>query len=234
MGYSSQYFYNREAMDISPIIMDQGGMDAKKFADTLRFWMAKKGSQQEELAEACDISQPYVSMLLGGKKNPSIGLINKLTEYFQVDISDFFKQATCSLDDFTLIPKLAARPRGGVGGLETDAEFTGWYSFKTEFLNRKGHPYAMYLFEVVGDSMEKTLFERDMILVDTSQSEPVTGKIFLVRVNDEFMVKRIEKRPGVIKLISDNKTYDPIEINSSMNDDVEIYGKMIWSCREYS
>lgn len=233
MSYLGQEDYHPEFLDMTAVVVDQERMNGEKFADALRFWMSKTGEQQEVVAESCEITQSYISQMLAGKKRPSINVLNKLTDHFKTDIAEFFRQPACNYEDFTLVPKLTARPRAGTGGLETDAEFNGWYSFKTAFLKRKGSPHAMYLFQVDGDSMEGTLHEDDLILVDTAQREPTTGKIFLVRVDDEFMVKRVEKRPGIIKLISDNERYSPIEVLPGEEDGVEIVGKMVWSCREY-
>lgn len=233
VSYPGQAFHNRESIDISGIVLDQGSMNKQTFGDVLRFWITKESVKQETLAEACGVSQSYISMLLANKKNPSVPLLNRITEFFNTDIADFFRQPSCVFDDFFLVPMLSARPKAGSGGLETDSEFMGWYSFKRNFLERKGNPLKMYLFRVVGDSMEKTLLEDDVVLVDTSQAGIVTGKIFLIRLGPELMVKRLETRPGMVKVISDNDHYSPIEITSADSQDMEIFGKMVWSCREY-
>lgn len=233
MGYPGQAFHNCGSMDISDMVLDQDSMNKQTFGDVLRFWITKESVKQETLAEACGVSQSYISMLLGNKKNPSVPLLTRITEFFNTDIADFFRQPSCIFDDFFLVPMLSARPKAGEGGLETDSEFMGWYSFKRNFLERKGNPFKMYLFRVVGDSMEKTLLEDDVVLVDTSQPSIVSGKIFLIRLGPELMVKRLETRPGLIRVISDNTQYSPMEIPDREDVNMEIFGKMVWSCREY-
>jgi len=50
------------------------------------------------------------------------------------------------------------------------------------------------------------------------------------------MVKRLERRSGNILLIrSDNEErYAPVPINmDSEAGEIEIFGRMVWSCREY-
>ena len=135
--------------------------------------------------------------------------------------------------EFKLVPLVKARPICGTGGLETDGDFIGWYSFKLDFLVRKGNPDAMRLFMVQGDSMEPTILKSDMVLIDTDQKHPSTGQIVLARIDDELVLKRVEKKPGIIILKSDNQNYEPIPITADIVDGVEIHGRMVWSCREY-
>ncbi len=233
MSYSGQENNHSRAMD------DLGEFGSatvmsNSFVNALRFWMERTGKTQAEVAELANVSQAYVSMLVGGKKKPSSPTIDKISEAFGVDVGEFFSLPAYNPEAYFLVPKVKARPMCGSGGLETDGDFGGWYSFKTDFLRRRGVPNAMRLFEVVGDSMQPTLVKGDMVLVDTSQKDLSTGQLALVRVDDDLMVKRIEKRPGVIVFKSDNsENYEPIRINQAGADNVEIYGRMIWSCREY-
>ena len=83
--------------------------------------------------------------------------------------------------------------------------------------------------------MSPTLNEGVMVMVDTSQtSQVVSGKIYMLRIGDELMMKRLENRPNNILLLqSDNPRYSPIELNTHEENDVEIFGRMVWSCREY-
>lgn len=58
---------------------------------------------------------------------------------------------------------------------------------------------------VRGDSMEHTLHDGDVILVDTSVKSPISGKIFAFAFDDELRVKRFTKRlDGSWTISSDN------------------------------
>ena len=71
---------------------------------------------------------------------------------------------------------------------------------------------ATHLFRVKGDSMiEAGIYEGDALLVDRS-IEPKHGNIVLAVLNNEFTVKRLYRRGGVIKLIAENKLYPPIVV----------------------
>lgn len=79
-----------------------------------------------------------------------------------------------------------------------------------EHLIRNGD--ATHVFRVRGDSMIGIgIYEGDKLLVDRS-IEPKHNHIVLAVLNNEFTVKRLYKRGGVIKLIPENPIYPPIVI----------------------
>ena len=81
---------------------------------------------------------------------------------------------------------------------------------------------ATYIFRVKGNSMiDAGIFDGDVLLVDRS-IEPKHNDIVLVALHNEFIVKRLFKRAGVVKLVSENPIYPPIVIN--VNDDFAIWG----------
>ena len=51
-------------------------------------------------------------------------------------------------------------------------------------------------------------------------------------IDDTIMVKRIEKHPGKLVLLSDNREYLPIFLTNEEIDSVRIIGKVLWICRE--
>lgn len=203
-------------------------------AKAIRFWRTKRGLKQIQLAEKSGFGQNTISGWETGNRGPGWEEIKKLCEILEVSLVDFLTCNDKVLPEFFYVPLVEARPRAGIGGLETDGEYLGWYSFHTNFLCRKGSPEAMRLFIVAGNSMIPTLNDGDMILVDTSQKDVQSGRIYLLRIGEELMVKRLERRPGGLMYIkSDNPDYDPIPVKLAEAEDVEVFGRMVWSCREY-
>lgn len=49
------------------------------------------GLSQEEVAHAAEIHQTYLSGVEGGKRNPSIQVLERIAAALKVDISEFFK-----------------------------------------------------------------------------------------------------------------------------------------------
>ena len=76
-----------------------------------------------------------------------------------------------------------------------------------------------------GDSMEPTLYENDLLLVDHSQIEPVADQIFVVRAEDGMVVKRLKQAGRGWRLISDNSAYPPRKVGK----EDWIIGRVAWS-----
>ena len=209
----------------------------KLTSEALTFWLKKSSLTQQKLAEMSGLAQNYISQIkTGNKAAPSFNAIEKICEALGVSIPEFFACEDDSKPDLVFVEKVKAKPRAGVGGLETDNEHDGYYSFHSSFIARKGGTAkTMRIFEVAGDSMSPTLDDGDMIMVNTAETDIRTGRIYLLRIGDELMVKRLETRPGGKMLIrSDNERYEDIPVDlGDESSGVEIFGRMVWSCREY-
>ena len=72
-----------------------------------------------------------------------------------------------------------------------------------------------------GDSMSPTLPESCYLLVQNGSVND--GEICIARLDDELYVKRLQKRPK-LKLFSDNKNYEPIELEG---ENFEILGRVV-------
>jgi phage repressor protein C with HTH and peptisase S24 domain len=206
------------------------------FTNSLAFWLEKKGLTQVELAKRMGVNPNTISQYKTGERTPPMDKLEVLVGALGISLPEFFACKDESKPDTVFIERLKARPRAGTGGLETDGEHAGFYSFHSQFIARKrGTEKSMKIFEVAGDSMSPTLSDGDLIMVNLADKDVRSGYIYLIRMEDELMVKRLENRPGGILLIrSDNSDYADIPVNK--NDpgiDLEVFGRMVWSCREY-
>ena len=81
---------------------------------------------------------------------------------------------------------------------------------------------ATYIFRVKGNAMtDAGIFDGDVLIVDRS-IEPKHNDIVLVTLNNEFIVKRLYQRAGLIKLVSDNPIYPALVIKEG--DDFAVWG----------
>ncbi|HQR85365.1 MAG: peptidase [Burkholderiales bacterium 35-55-47] len=66
---------------------------------------------------------------------------------------------------------------------------------------------ATYIFRVKGDSMTGAgIYEGDALVVDRSM-DPKHNNIVIAQLNNEFTVKRLYRRGGVVKLVAENPIY---------------------------
>lgn len=135
-------------------------------------------------------------------------------------------------EGFLLVPKVRARVSAGGGSLETDAGVAGYFAFQAEWLRRKGRPERMVLMDVVGVSMEPEIRHGDMVLIDQSQSGILAHAVYAFGVDDTVLVKRVEKRPGMVVLLSDNRDYAPIELRGQEVEGLRVIGRVVWVGRE--
>ncbi len=134
--------------------------------------------------------------------------------------------------DFFAIPKVQARLCAGAGSFEIGEQIEDHYSFRTAWLQGRGVKDRMILMDVFGNSMAPEMKDGDTVLIDQSQTDIFAGTVYAVGVEDTIMVKRIEKHPRKLVLLSDNKEYAPIFLSREEMDRVRIIGKVLWICRE--
>ncbi len=86
---------------------------------------------------------------------------------------------------------------------------------------------ATFLFRVKGDSMTGIgIYQGDMLVVDRS-IEAKHNDIVIAVLNNEFTVKRLYRRGGVVKLIPENNLYPPIAIKSG--EELSIWGVVTYN-----
>lgn len=134
--------------------------------------------------------------------------------------------------EFMNIPKVKARLSAGGGSFEVGSEIQGYYAFRKDWLSTKGVLNKMVLMNIFGTSMEPEIKDGDTILIDESQRDILAGAIYAVGVDDTIMVKRLEKHPNRLVLLSDNTDYAPIYLEKHEMDSIRVIGKVIWICRE--
>lgn len=89
------------------------------------------------------------------------------------------------------------------------------------FIKKSENCFAL---KVKGDSMiDAGIFEGDLVII-SPQSIASNGDIIVARINDEVTVKVYEFKNQVIKLIPQNKNYDPIVIQNK--EEFSIVGKV--------
>lgn len=197
-------------------------------------------SSQSELASALNINRSAITQ---ARKKDSIPdkWILQLYRSFGLDPDwvetgngrNFQKKYDSDSDSiYQKIPKVKARLCAGGGSFEVGSEIEGYYSFRKDWLGTKGTINKMVLMDIFGNSMEPAMMDGDTILIDESQKDILAGAIYAVGVDDTIMVKRLEKHPNKLVLLSDNKDYSSIYIHGSDINSVRIIGKGIWICRE--
>jgi|GEM_PF-720614 len=217
------------------------------FRAALEDLLEKRGrGGQKQLAAAAGISSTYFNDILRGRKKGGLKTLKAIAASFGLAYDQMLNYGSRALHapveadlvhhmdtDFKTVPKVKAKLSGGGGSFETDAEIVGYFAFRADFLRRKGSAKDMVLFEVAGNSMSPVLEHGDTVLVDQSQHHVISGHIYALGVDDTVIVKRVEARPGVLILKSENLNAGSFEVPVIEQTNFRIIGRVVWSAREY-
>ena len=92
-------------------------------------------------------------------------------------------------------------------------------------------PRDLAMLIVAGDSMSPTLSSGDWVLVDLQHRRVTNAGIYVVRVEDQLLIKRAQLDPnGRLSLTADNPQYPPVE--GLEHQSVDIVGRALWLGRD--
>lgn len=133
-------------------------------------------------------------------------------------------------DQFTMVPRLDVQASAGNGSLAQSEEPIDFLAFQNSWLReRKISPRFARVLTARGDSMEPTIRDGDVLLVDTSITSVYDNAIYIVVYNGHVLVKRVNlKRDGALTIISDNDRHPPEEVPLAEVPDLHIAGRVMW------
>ena len=166
-----------------------------------------------------------VGWLLTGEASKAVPLVNK-----QSPTHDGASIVQVEGDTYARLPLYDIRAQAGKGSLAYDGEPIGYRLFDFNWIKTASRSAIELLkvIEVSGDSMEPTLYARDHVLVDLANIALAQPGLFVLRIDDSLMVKRVQKLigSGSIKIISDNPRYETEEITDENR--ISVVGRVIW------
>lgn len=132
------------------------------------------------------------------------------------------------IDDFVFIPYYNVELSAGRGSWVENESPTHSLAFRRDWLQMFVSSQIEHLsvVKVKGDSMTGVFNDKDTILVDHTQTEAHDG-LYAIRLGNDVFVKRLQRLPNKLMVISANPEYPPFEISGS-NDNFAIIGKVVW------
>jgi phage repressor protein C with HTH and peptisase S24 domain len=140
--------------------------------------------------------------------------------------------------DYIQIPRFAVSLSAGQGdeqrnlGFQFHIEFNRGetLAFRTDWIRKmRLNPSKLVSMRVYGDSMEERLHDGDAVVIDTSQTEVLDGKVYALWYDGGERVKRLHRMPGGGLLIrSDNEAkYPPLSLTADQAQTVRIIGRVV-------
>lgn len=127
-----------------------------------------------------------------------------------------------------LVPVYDVQASAGHGAIVSDEAVAERIAFPPDYLRRltRTHPRHLSIIGVKGESMEPTLRDDDVVMLDRSKTSLDFDGLFVLRFGDALHVKRVGRGSrGTVLVISDNPAYP---VREMPHEEVEVVGKVIW------
>ena len=201
---------------------------------------ARLNMSLDEIAEELGVDTNQFEKMLAGEIEPSLLILEKLVIKFGIDAQwlltgksyqyDLKAQPEAANDEYVYIPvyDVEAAAGNGAAAYGVSAPVTR-LAFRKDWLALRGlYAKDLNIITAKGDSMEPTISSSDSLLVNTAQSTPRDGQIYVIRSSDILWVKRIQQQiDGSLLLISDNTAYPPMPLNLKDHPDIEVIGQVV-------
>lgn len=194
------------------------------------------GLSKSELARKLDVTPQSVYDWERGNTQPKSEKINALAEALSVSVQwlAFGEEGAHSYSakdsDVVSVPMLD-RPASAGGGTCGGAVAIKLIELFKDWVNRNLVITSfnnLAIFPIKGDSMTPTFNNGDVGLIDRGFSEVDDDAIYVVSLDNHIFIKRFQRLPGnKLKMISDNRAYDPVELSDQ--DNFKVIGKVIFS-----
>lgn len=197
---------------------------------------------RNRVAESVDVGTTTLQQWETGGREASIETIGKLAELYSVTPQYLiFGDITHKLppppkptidDEYEYVPAYDVEVSAGAGSVCLgESEATKHLAFRKHWLTARGlNVKSLAAMFTKGDSMTPTIPESAVVVINREQTTPLDGKVYVIRIDDRHYVKRIQWLiGGGLRLISDNKFYEPLDITKADMEatNIEICGQVI-------
>ncbi|TWI65188.1 phage repressor protein C with HTH and peptisase S24 domain [Pseudoduganella lurida] len=208
---------------------------------------------QSALSRASGVPQPTINRILKsvGSKGPESGTLQKLAAACNVSFTWLHEglgspeeslatplppgamRVVVAEDDdphFYQIPRVQLQLQAGITGFKTVPEIYDGakLSIPRHWADKKGfNPKKLIALTVKGESMEPNLFDGDVVIVNTGDTQHVDGFVYAINYEGEAVVKRLTRDAGRWWLSSDNPDQARYQRKSCHDGECLIVGRVV-------
>ncbi len=171
---------------------------------------------------------------------PGMKMMEKLAKALNMDVSVLMGEDVSAIrqdidvSDPISIPLLSVTASAGHGAKNDAQRGEASFSFSRARLRELGANTSRVEFiKARGDSMEPTIKDGSIVLVDRSQKEIVGDAIYVVSIDENVLIKRVQRQiDGTLTLISDNSAvYPPLRLSKADAEQLRVHGRVFWTER---
>lgn len=195
-------------------------------SDWIKERLTGQRGQLTRLADAIGISRQKMTKIMTGERRVQASEIPAIVSFFdeiQLDQMGDAPDVRSPPPDF-LVP-VATLDKGEAADLGL--------ALPASYIRRmtNSDPGRLAIIRAQGDTMEPTLHDGDLVLLDTSRRDLSWDGLFVIRHRSALQVKRIARSANRrdVRLISDNSRYPALEVPTA---DVDPVGRVLWYGRK--
>lgn len=198
-------------------------MEAKIFWTKVKQRLSEMNKKQGWLSEQTGIILQSIRDQISKQRLPSLDDTMKILSALDLTWEEFelYPEKRLKPDNF-VIPVMDQVFSAGRGQFVPEEDTVKDYITLPKNLQRYADNLAAVY--VRGDSMEPTLFNDDIIVTDNLGYDGEDG-IYTILYKGSGYVKRLQRTFDGIKIISDNKHYEPMNVTAE-NEDFKIIGRV--------
>ncbi|MBN4175019.1 Transcriptional regulator, Cro/CI family [Pseudomonas savastanoi pv. glycinea] len=109
---------------------------------------------------------------------------------------------------------------------------------RTEYLREQGITYThgdnLSVITGFGESMGATFASGDPLIVDQGVNEVVVDGVYVFTLDGMLYIKRLQRLPKMLRMISDNETFPPYDIKGVELETIVIHARVLlaWNARK--
>lgn len=205
--------------------------------------LVRKDQTLENFADEIGVSSRTLGNYLRGEREPSYDFLRRLRTACGADINWLItgegnggaKPAALSkIPHQVAIPRYAIQASAGGGSVVLSEEVEDYFTVSNDWLSRYLPTGAKAgIIEARGDSMEPTIADGDILILDFSIDRSVVndGGVFVISVDGALLVKRLQVTvDGHILIRSDNDLYEQEKVTREFADEqITVHAKVVWA-----
>jgi len=190
---------------------------------------------ESALARACGLHQRTMNRILTRHSKPGLEKIEEIARGLGMSVSQLLTPGMLdgAGDDIVMLRRLDVKASAGRGRLVFLESDKGRLAFRRDFLQMEGvrEDNAIIIY-AAGQSMEPTIPDAAVVLIDRGAKDLANNKIYAITVNDELLIKRLRKEVGGgMVIVSDNPdkhNYPDIFVPADKEEFLTIHGRAFW------
>ena len=203
--------------------------------ERIKEYRLAKGLNMSQLAEIINISQGALSLIESGKSKPGSEILEALIAktdihpfWLMTGLGSMLKEEGIDYASFFKSEDYKMKEVHDIAGAGEGKDLREFESIDQIPIPKEyNQPYIVAV-KIRGESMIPTLYEGAVVLVNTEDRKLVSGRIYIVWINDGAVCKRLFTEPNKIIVKSDNPLFPTFSLSLDEIPDYFVYGRVIY------